>query len=236
MEYRDLDPDTGKVLFERIQYDYDYDIDIPPGVFDLPPPDRPLVVESLDGRPRDVTGELPPEVLADLSAVIGKSNEGLIASDFVAFCDAWWFLDAPQGAALPTRSDWEQRVQSHAGLWERWVTEFITVTEADGFGVAVASYVFRPVSDMPGTLWVKCALKALPVGGVDWWQIETIYYLRRHEDGYRIVHWDYPSESLAAILAQVQTRPMIHERTEPKPGSENLVAVALASWRRRWFR
>jgi len=203
IESRDFDSNAGQIVLERIQCDYEYNIDIPSGVFDLPPPDKPLVVENLGYR--DVTGELSPEVLAELSAVIDKSNAALIACDFAAFCDTWWFLDASKNTALPTRPEWERRVQSHAGLWERWETEFITVAESDRFPVAVASCVFQPVNDMPGTLWVTCALKALPVGSADWWQIETTYYLGKHEDRYRIVHWDYPSESLAAILAQGKT-------------------------------
>jgi hypothetical protein len=196
MERTEVDPTAGKVVQHHLYHEYAYDVEPSEEVFDLPPPDKPLVVEDREIT-QDLTASLPADEREAIERLIGLSNEGWKAGAFREFSRAWHFPRGPLFSPLPGRAAWQKAVSRQVGRWGFWEAEVVSVTKAGFFGVAIATSTFAIVM-APRILWVKAKLGVKSEVQDRGWEGEATYYMQRRRGGYRVIHWEYPSEELAA--------------------------------------
>ncbi|HTE18873.1 MAG TPA: hypothetical protein VK689_10915 [Armatimonadota bacterium] len=194
-EQKEIDPRAGRVVVEILQHGFQYDVEPPEGVFDLPPPGKPLLTRDSAEDEQDVTEEQPPEERSAIEELIARSDAAWRAGDFRAFAGAWHFPRGPMARSLPDKAEWQRRVAENAGLWDRWESAIVSITRTDYVAMSTGA---RSSSLMKaaGTLSVKTDLR------VEWpdgaWEGKAFFYVRKLWGRYRIVHWEFPSEELRA--------------------------------------
>jgi hypothetical protein len=182
---------------EGVKEGFEYDIDLPPGTFDLPPPGKPVVQPDLERVAQDVTDLLPAVERDEVEEVIARSNSAWTSGDFAAFAASWSFMGARPFNPLPGKEAWRRRLQASGRIEGCWISHTRSITRADFLGVARGTSMFQCVRS-PGVLWVAADLAILHRDGTAVWAGEVKYYLARRKGGYRIIHWEYPSEEIAA--------------------------------------
>jgi hypothetical protein len=195
LERTEIDPATGRVAVEDVQHGFQYDVEPPDGVFDLPPPGKPLVTEDLSTRFPDLTETLRSEERAEIEALIARSDAAWLTADARAFFQAWDFPRSLRGSPVPSKRDWESRLRSNAGRWKRWDSTVTSIKVHGHVAVAVGSHSFSIVN-IPGALRVAAALYVERAGDGRPWGGDASYYLHKGRNGYRILHWEYPAEEL----------------------------------------
>jgi hypothetical protein len=202
----ETEPGTGVVGMRTVKHGFEYDVQPPEHVFILPTPDKPLKAPPSEPMFRDVTESLPPGERGEIERVIAASNAAWQAGDFDPFARVWQFPANHEDTPLRKQAEWEHQVREQARLWTRWECTIERITQADVIGVAFSTGAFKMVP-APGVLWARCRLRVEWKDGTQTWEGDADYYIRKNEDGYRLIHWEYPSaEVLAARRGDPDTR------------------------------
>jgi hypothetical protein len=197
-EHIETDPATGELAERRIHHSFDYDPTVPDGIFDLPPPSKPLRVKRLEDSFPELIGTLKPGDREAINQAIALSDAGWVAGDFRAFSNAWLFRSWAAVFPLPSRKEWSKLVRGSRGRWSRWESTPMSITASDCVHAATASMscIMVPARN---TFWVKSELRVEWDGGS--WEGEADYYVRKWGSGYRVIHWRYPSAEIEEAVA-----------------------------------
>lgn len=189
----DRDPRTGRMVQHSIERGYQYGVKPPFGVFALPPADKPLKTVDITGRFADIRGELAPAEIQEVEALIATSNAAWNDGDFDRFSGAWHFLEGELFTLLPGSAGWEVALRSRPPQTV-WTSELTSIIRGTVIVVHTGTHTHRPLT-APDVLWVKSQL--LIKGPHDArWVGDVEYTLQKRPDGYRLVHWSYPSEEI----------------------------------------
>jgi hypothetical protein len=198
-EQVDRDPRTGTPLQHVIHRDYQYDVEPPPEVFNLPPPGKPLVVDEAPQHLQDVRATLPPQERREIERIIAASNHSWGRGDFDRFCRVWHFLELETAGILPDRSAWEAALRARPEH-TTWASAVNSITRADGISVWSSTCILRPIA-VPDVLWVTSRLQVEAADGF-LWVGDAVYTVQLRPEGYRLVHWHFPSEEIREALAR----------------------------------
>jgi hypothetical protein len=197
-EWIERDPRTGDLAQRFVLRDYEYDVELPEGVFDLPA-GKPLVEEDRQAHRVDVKHTLPAAEREAIERLIARSNAAWSAGDFKRFSHAWHFLELPGTPILPGRAEWEEALRARPE-GTTWVSAVSSINRSDLLRVWTGNYSFRPLP-VAGVLWVNSRLQVESADGILWLG-DVEYSVQKREEGFRLVHWNYPSEEIRAAWAE----------------------------------
>jgi len=199
-ETRQFDLRSGLEVMAEDCSEFVYNAPIPGDIFEMLP-DRPVEESDIDALFPDLWPALGKSDKQIILQTIENSDVAWMHGDFRKFAREWSFEFQPN---VPTRRDWSDLLEQHAGQWRTWKSDVIDMTKWQGVTVRSADRVFcshRPTDrKLAGrsTSWIRANFQVEWADNGEVWEGEADFYLMRIGRKYRILHWEFPLEEMKA--------------------------------------